>query len=182
MAAILTGVPITAGTIFTAKVLAFTTLTTTIIRVGITGAIIIRAIMVEEAMGAVMLAVVVMAAAGMAAAGINSECISASGNRTEVHKGFGIAQVTALPGDHLIRSACCQKVAVDGELFPRYPISATLSEVTVVLEFGAEGQSAGFVLISNLPTECPPAPSVLMGNCKIKPMWRNGRRNGLKIR
>jgi hypothetical protein len=74
MAAIPTGEPIMVGTIFTAKVLAFTTLTTTIIQ-GITGAIIIRGIMAaaitaegvtgEEVMAAVGAteAVVVMAAA-----------------------------------------------------------------------------------------------------------------------
>ena len=78
MAVILTGVPITAGTIFTAKVLAFTTLTTTIIQVGITGAIIIRAIMAEEAMGAAVV---------MAAVGIIRECIR--GICPEGRKGFG---------------------------------------------------------------------------------------------
>jgi hypothetical protein len=105
MGVILTWVPITAGTIFTAKVLAFTTLTTTIIRVGITGAIIIRAIMVEEAMGAAaMVAVVVMAAVvGMAVVGINSEFIR--GFAQKVAKVLLFSQVTALPEVARIHSA-----------------------------------------------------------------------------
>ena len=78
--------------------------------------------MVEEAMG---VAVVVMAAAG-----IHSELYQGDSPRSS--QSFGSSQVTALPGDHLIPSACCRKVAVDGGLFPRYPISATVSEVTVV--------------------------------------------------
>jgi hypothetical protein len=88
MAVILTGVPITAGTIFTAKVLAFTTLTTTIIQVGITGAIIIRAIMAEGTMvEEAMVAVVVMAAVGIIREFIRGIC-------PEARKGFGF-----FPGD-----------------------------------------------------------------------------------
>jgi hypothetical protein len=81
MAAIPTGGPIMVGTIFTAKVLAFTTLTTTIIQ-GITGAIIIRGIMAAAITAEGVTGEEVMAAAGateavvvMAAAGIHSEFI-----------------------------------------------------------------------------------------------------------
>ena len=109
MAAIPTGEPIMVGTIFTAKVLAFTTLTTTIIQ-GITGAIIIRGIMAEAIMAEGVTVEEVMAAAGateavvvMAAAGIHSEFIRRI--CPEGHKDFGFSQVTALPGEHLICSA-----------------------------------------------------------------------------
>ena len=110
MAAIPTGGPIMVGTIFTAKVLAFTTLTTTIIQVGITGAITITGIMAEAIMAAGVTVEEAMAAAGateavvvMAAAGIHSEFIRRI--RPEGRKDFGFSQVTALPGEHLIRSA-----------------------------------------------------------------------------
>jgi hypothetical protein len=72
MAAIPTWVPITAGTIFTAKALAFGTLTTAIVQVGTTGAIIIRAIMAEGAMVEEVMAALVTVVRVMEAAGINS--------------------------------------------------------------------------------------------------------------
>jgi hypothetical protein len=88
MAAILTWVPITAGTIFTAKVLALTTLTTTIIQVGIPGAIIIRAIMAAGATVEEVMATEVMVAAATAAAIINSEFTRGF---AENRKGFGFS-------------------------------------------------------------------------------------------